>query len=103
MCIRDRFKNRRLQILCSLLLLLVAVPVGNSYYSHAQIEDWRTPTQWIQSRYQAGDGIICYDNIQGCQFATEYYFETYPQSGAHYTPDTPGYWSWTKDALSIMK
>jgi hypothetical protein len=88
-------RSRGVQIVLSIQLLLLAVFVGVSYYPHAQIEDWRGPTQWLQARYQAGDGIVCYDNIQGCQFATEYYFTSYPQSGAHYTPDTPGYWNLT--------
>lgn len=92
--------NRGVQALLSLQLVLLATLVGYGYYAHAQIEDWRTPTQWIQAHYHAGDGIVCYDNIQGCQFASEYYFDTYPQSGAHYTPDTPGLWPIAQDSLA---
>lgn len=94
--------NRGVQALLSLQLILLAIFVGKGYYASAQIEDWRTPTQWIQSHYQTGDGIICYDNIQGCQFSTEYYFDTYPQSGAHYTPDTPGIWPIAQDSITYQ-
>jgi hypothetical protein len=67
------------------------------YYAHAQIEDWNSATRWVQAHYQEGDGLICYDSepSQGCQISVEYYLQTYP-TGAHFTDDTPGAFSWTQ-------
>src|SRR5205085_4667481 len=61
------------------------------------VEDWNSATRWVQARYHDGDGLICYDSepSQGCQISVEYYLETYP-TGAHFTDDTPGAFSWTQ-------
>ena len=81
---------RSLQVVLVLLLLLFfAGQYVHGYYAGAQIEDWRSAEQWLQRHYQAGDGLVCYDNIQGCQTAMEYYFFAYP-GAAHFTPDSPG-------------
>lgn len=81
---------RSLQVVLVLLLLLFfAGQYVPGYYAGAQIEDWRSAEQWLQRHYQAGDGLVCYDNIQGCQTAMEYYFFAYP-GAAHFTSDSPG-------------
>lgn len=77
--------------LCLVLLCLFSVP---GYYNNAQVEDWRTGTQWLQQHYQPGDGLICYDNIQGCAVDIEYYLRAYPHSTARFDADSPGYFSW---------
>ncbi len=56
--------------LCLILLCLHHVP---NYYNNAQVEDWRTGTQWLQAHYHPGNGLICYDNSQGCAVDIEYY------------------------------
>ncbi len=81
---------RLLQGLFTVLLLALTLMTGLGYYGHAQIEDWRTAALWLQHHYQPGDGLVCYDTIQGCQTSLEYYFAAYPVSGAHFTDDAPG-------------
>jgi uncharacterized membrane protein len=78
-----------------LLCLLLAIPPVFYYYANAQIEDWNSATRWVQTHYQDGDGLLCFDSepSQGCQISVEYYLETYP-TGAHFTDDTPGAFSW---------
>jgi len=87
----------RIRVLAMLICLLVAIPPVLYYYAHAQIEDWNSATRWVQAHYQDGDGLVCYDNepSQGCQISVEYYLETYP-TGAHFTADTPGAFSWAQ-------
>ncbi len=77
--------------LCLLLLCLRYVP---TYYASAQVEDWRTGTQWLQQHYQTGDGLICYDNSEGCSVDIQYYLQAYPQGSAHFDLDSPGYFPW---------
>ncbi len=87
---------RATQVLLVMCLLGWTVHLAGTYYAGAQIEDWRSAAQWVMDRYQQRDGLVCYDNNQGCQIAMEYYFQTYPQSGAHFDSDTPGvtrFWS----------
>ena len=67
--------------------VLVTVP---SYYAHAQLEDWRTPTRWIEAHYQPGDGLVSYNNVQGVQFPIAYYLQS-DGSSAHFDPNAPGY------------
>ncbi len=75
---------------CLLLLALHYVPL---YYQSAQVEDWRTPSQWLAQHYQPDDGLVCYDNSQGCQVSIEYYLRLY-NSPAHFTADSPGAFVW---------
>jgi len=72
------------------VLALLAVPM---YYKSAQVEDWNSTTHWLLQHYQSGDGLVCYDNNQGCQISVEYYLHAYPNS-AHFTDDSPGAFSW---------
>ncbi len=72
------------------VLALLAVPM---YYKSAQVEDWNSTTHWLLQHYQSGDGLVCYDNNQGCQISVEYYLHAYP-NGAHFTDDSPGAFSW---------
>ncbi len=85
---------RIVQVAVTLVLLLVAVRYVPLYYQSAQVEDWNTTTHWLQQRYQANDGMVCYDNAQGCQISVEYYLHAYP-SVAHFSADSPGAYSWT--------
>src|SRR5258708_24252590 len=77
--------------LCLVLLCLFSVP---GYYNNAQVEDWRTGTLWLQHHYQSGDGLICYDNEEGCATGIEYYLRAYPHGAAHFDADSPGYFPW---------
>ncbi|HEV2661446.1 MAG TPA: glycosyltransferase family 39 protein [Ktedonobacteraceae bacterium] len=82
------------QVAITLILLLLFARYVPLYYQSAQVEDWNTTTHWLQQRYQANDGMVCYANSQGCQISVEYYLHAYP-SAAHFTPDSPGAYSWT--------
>jgi len=91
----SRIPWRNIRVLTVLVCLVVAIPSVFYYYASAQVEDWNTAVPWVQARYQAGDGLICYDSepLQGCQISVEYYLQTYP-TGAHFTSDSPGAFSW---------
>ncbi|HEY8325800.1 MAG TPA: glycosyltransferase family 39 protein [Ktedonobacterales bacterium] len=68
------------------LALLALLP---AYYANAQVEDWRAPTQWLAQHYQPGDGLVAYNNLEGCQLPVAYYLWA-DGSAAHFTPDSPG-------------
>jgi len=84
---------RVIQVALAAVLLFVALHHVPQYYSSAQVEDWRTPALWLEQHYQAGDGMICYNNAQGCELGIEYYLRAYP-SGAQFPADSPGAFSW---------
>jgi uncharacterized membrane protein len=79
-------------------LLLIALRYVPIYYQSAQVEDWNTAVPWLEQRYQPGDGLVCYIAME-CQLSTEYYLDAYP-SGAHFTPDTPGLFSWERFGMA---
>jgi 4-amino-4-deoxy-L-arabinose transferase-like glycosyltransferase len=87
---------RSLRIVLTLGLLLLALQSVPLYYRSAQVEDWNSASFWVEQHYQAGDGLVCYDNAveQGCQISVQYYLDAYP-GAAHFTADTPGAFSWT--------
>jgi mannosyltransferase len=86
--------------LCMVVLSLFSV---TSYYQSAQVEDWRTGTQWLQQRYHMGDGLLCYDNSQGCAIDIEYYLQVYPYGVASFDADSPGYFPWvTYDTTNLL-
>lgn len=84
------FPLRTVQVLLAVFLVGWTLQLATTYYPGAQVEDWRSAAQWVMARYQQNDGLVCYDNNQGCQTAMEYYFQTYPQNGTHFATDTPG-------------
>lgn len=79
-----------LVLICVLGATALTLP---QYYAHAQTEDWRTPTRWIEQRYEPGDGLVAYSNAQGCELSIEAYLQS-DGSAAHFTPDSPGVMSW---------
>lgn len=91
---------RVVQVVLALFIIVMALRAVPYYYRSAQVEDWNSAIHWVEQQYQAGDGLVCYDNTvdgsvkQGCQIAVQYYLDAYP-SPAHFTPDTPGAFSWT--------
>jgi hypothetical protein len=93
-------RRRVLQGALALVLILLSLSTVPLYYGSAQVEDWDA-SLWLIARYQPGDGIVCYDNAveQGCQISVEYYMHAYP-SAAHFTPDSPGAFSWTNFGLA---
>jgi mannosyltransferase len=86
---------RTVQVVLTLGLFLIALRYVPLYYKNAQVEDWNTSVHWLQQRYQARDGLVCYDSDveQGCQVSVEYYLHAYP-TAAHFTGDSPGEFSW---------
>ena len=70
-------------------LVCASLALVPSYYAHAQVEDWRTPTRWLEARYAPGDGLVSYNNVQGCELPIAYYLQT-DGSAAHFTLDSPG-------------
>src|SRR5207245_5958380 len=62
-------------------------------------EDWNSTTFWLEQHYQPDDGLVCYDNAQGCQVSVEYYLTAYP-SAAHFTADSPGWFPWVNYDLT---
>jgi hypothetical protein len=91
---------RIVQLVLALFIIVIALRAVPYYYRSAQVEDWNSAVHWLEQHYQAGDGLVCYDNTisgsvkQGCQIAVQYYLDAYP-SAAHFTPDAPGAFSWT--------
>ena len=84
---------RLVKVVLTLCLLLLALHYVPLYYQSAQVEDWRTPSQWLVQHYQQSDGMVCYDNSQGCQVSIEYYLRLY-NSPAHFSADSPGAFRW---------
>ena len=84
---------RMVQLALTLALFLIALYTVPLYYKSAQVEDWNSTVHWLEQRYHTGDGLVCYNNAQGCQIPVEYYIHAYP-SAAHFTDDSPGAYSW---------
>jgi len=84
---------RTIQLALTLALFLIALYNVPLYYKSAQVEDWNSTVHWLEQHYQPGDGLVCYNNAQGCQVPVEYYLHAYP-SAAHFTDDSPGSHSW---------
>jgi hypothetical protein len=75
-------------------VLEIAAVSAPYYYAHAQIQDFRAPITWLQARYHAGDGIVCFPN-ELCSIPTQAYLSAYP-SAARFDADSPGSYSWMK-------
>ncbi len=84
---------RIVQLVLTLALFLMALYYVPLYYKSAQVEDWNSTVSWLEQRFQPGDGLVCYNNAQGCQIPVEYYIHAYP-SAAQFTDDSPGAYSW---------
>jgi hypothetical protein len=76
-------------------LLIPALIGGFSYYPRAQVEDWRPPARWIEQHYQPGDGLVSFNNVQGAQFAIQYYLHT-DGSSADFDAASPGAVIWER-------
>lgn len=85
---------RVVKVMLAVVLIALAVRYTPLYYNNAQIENWNTATYWLVQKYQPGDGLVCYTNVQGCQISVEYYLSRY-QSNAHFDPDSPGASTWS--------
>lgn len=86
---------RRLRVLLVPGLLLFTLSGIPHYYASAQVEEWRTAALWIEQQYRLSDGLICFDNLQGCQVGLEYYFHIY-RGPAHFDADSPGTFSYVR-------
>jgi hypothetical protein len=86
---------RKIQLVLGLCLVLIALHHVPFYYQHAQVEDWKTAAQWLQQHSHVHDGLVCYDNSQGCQVSIQYYMIAYPDDGdADFDNDSPGSFPW---------
>jgi len=56
------------------------------------VQDIRGAAQWIEARYQPGDGLICAPAVE-CAIPIQYYLEV-ERGPAHFDPDSPGRFSW---------
>ncbi len=83
------------------MFFIMAISCVPFYYQHAQVEDWKEATFWLQSRHQLHDGIVCYDNAQGCQLDIEYYLLAYPR-GIVFPADSPGSFPWVSYDLTNL-
>ncbi len=76
------------------LLAVIMLTLTPSYYAHAQVEDWRTPVRWLERAYQPGDGLVSYNNVQGCEIPVDYYLQT-DGSSARFDANSPGVINWS--------
>jgi 4-amino-4-deoxy-L-arabinose transferase-like glycosyltransferase len=90
---------RTIQAVLALGLLLLSLHYVPLHYQAPQVEDWNTTSAWLEQHYQANDGLVCYDNAQGCQVCIEYYLTAYP-GAAHFTADSPGTFPWVNYDLT---
>ncbi|TMD19759.1 MAG: glycosyltransferase family 39 protein [Chloroflexi bacterium] len=88
-------KVRALQAVTALAVLAVAVPPLLSYYPVAEVQDFKTPVQWLQQHYRSGDGIVCYPEVQ-CAIPIDYYVTAYPGPAA-LDAGSPGAFYWTSN------
>ncbi len=90
---------RVIQVALAIGLLLLTIHYLPLHYQAPQVEDWNTTSFWLEHHYQANDGLVCYDNNQGCQVSIEYYLTAYP-SAARFTADSPGSFPWVNYDLT---
>lgn len=83
---------RTAQMAAAALLMGVAVATVPGYYATAQVQNFRSPLLWLEHKYQTGDGIACYPDLE-CVVGADYYLTAYP-STAHFDGDSPGWWRW---------
>jgi mannosyltransferase len=87
--------RRKIQLVLGLCLVMIALHHVPFYYQHAQVEDWKSAAHWLQQHSQVNDGLVCYDNSQGCQVSIQYYLNAYPiDSDADFDNDSPGSFPW---------
>ncbi len=86
---------RKIQLVLGLCLVLIALHHVPFYYQHAQVEDWKSAAHWLQQHSQLSDGLVCYDNSQGCQISIQFYLNAYPlDDDADFDADSPGSFPW---------
>lgn len=96
-------RYRAVQTIFTAALVLFASLLIPQYYRSAQVEDWNYTSHWIVQQHQTSDGLICYDNNQGCQIAMEYYLlHVYPESGIRFEPESPGYYNWEQYGTDVV-
>ncbi len=84
------------KITLAVAIIALAFHYTPIYYNTPAVENWNVVTYWLVQRYQPGDGLVCYTNVQGCQISVEYYLTRY-QSDAHFDANSPGAFSWEND------
>jgi 4-amino-4-deoxy-L-arabinose transferase-like glycosyltransferase len=65
----------------------------HDYQARPGWEDWRGAAASVNARFQAGDGIVCYDNQWGCDFGFSHYFASFG-GPARLDPAAPGAFTW---------
>ncbi len=78
------------RVLLTLCLFLIALQHVPAYYASAQVENWRPATHWLEQRYQQNDGMVCYDNSEGCQVVMGYYLRLDTNGDIDFASDSPG-------------
>jgi len=81
------------QALVGAVVLWLAALALPGYYSTALVQDFRTPAQWIEARFQPGDAVACAPG-NDCALVMDYYFAAYP-GPAHFTWNSPGLLDWS--------
>jgi mannosyltransferase len=94
----EALPSRVLQLALAIALAVVAWQPFTFYYQLAQVQDFKDPVQWIQQRYQAGDGMVCEPAVQ-CGIPVAYYLQADP-GPARIDRDSPGRFSW-EDSSSV--
>jgi len=90
---------RRIRFVLAAALLVAACFSVPYYYRSAQVENWKEVTFWLQHHARGDDGMVCYDNAQGCQLCIEYYLRAYPD-GISFPADAPGAFPWVNYDLT---
>lgn len=72
----------------ALILMIAALSALPGYFTDAgAVRYYSASAQWVQQRYQPGDGIICFPDA--CTIPMSYYFWAYPGK-AQFDADSPG-------------
>ncbi len=78
------------RVILTLCLLLIALQHVPDYYASAQVENWRPAAHWVEQHYQQNDGMVCYDNSEGCQVVMSYYLRLDTNGNIDFKRDSPG-------------
>jgi 4-amino-4-deoxy-L-arabinose transferase-like glycosyltransferase len=89
---KSAFADWGLGVLAVLALCAWLGPLRD-YQARPGWEDWRGAALAVNATYQAGDGVVCYDNQWGCDFGFSHYWQSFG-GPAYIDPTAPGAFSW---------
>jgi mannosyltransferase len=87
--------SRIMQLALVVALIAVAIAPLDVYYENAQSQDFKDPVNWIDQRFQPGDGIICYPDIQ-CGIPLTYSLAAAGEAG-RFDSGSPGWFFWDRN------